>query len=193
MTKNNFYLLLLSMLIALQYSCAALVAGGGAAAVAVAKDKRTAGRMVEDESIELKFIDKYNQNKKLSSESHINATSYNGWLLLSGETPYPAYKRQIEALAQGIPGIERVFNEIKIESPSSIISRSNDTYITSRVKTALLADEHAEAYNVKVVTENGITYLMGLLTREQADTVVAIVKAVSGVQRVVTLFDIQAD
>ncbi len=182
--------ILLAALILSSTACTVFVAGTGAA-VAISKDKRTAGRIVEDENVELKFIDKLYANKALSESSHINATCYNGWLLLTGETPYPANKRAIEQLAASIPGVVRIFNEITIEAPSSLIVRSNDSYITSRVKTRLLADEKAEAYNVKVITENGVTFLMGLLTQKQADTVVNIVKSTTGVQRVVTLFDIQ--
>jgi len=145
--------------------------------------------MVEDENIELKFINKIYPNKKLSDYSHVNATSYNGWLLLTGEASDAAVKQAVYNIAISIKNVKRVFNEINIVAPSSMATRASDTYITSKIKTRLLADKKTDAYHVKVVTENGIVFLMGLITQEQSSEVIRVVQQVSGVQKIIKLFD----
>ncbi|MFK5893696.1 MAG: BON domain-containing protein [Pseudomonadota bacterium] len=186
--KNNKLLLLVAFILVLQTGCAAFVVGAGTAA-AVATDKRTAGDMLEDENIELKFIHRFYQDKQLSETSHVNATSYNGWLLLTGEAPNPAIKQALYNQAINIKNVKRIFNEISISAPSSIAIRSSDTYLTSKIKISLLANKKTEAYHVKVITENSIVYLMGLITQEQSVEVVKVIQEISGVQRIIKLFD----
>ena len=186
--KKNTSLLLIAFILILQTGCAAVVVGAGTAA-AVATDKRTAGDMLEDENIELKFIHHLYKDKQLSAKTHVNATSFNGWLLLSGEATDPAIKQAVYNLAVNIKNVKRVFNEISISEPSSFSSRTNDTYLTSKIKTSLLANEKTEAYHVKVVTENSIVYLMGLITQEQSAEVINVIQETSGVQRIIKLFD----
>lgn len=185
--KNRYFLLVCFILI-MQSGCAAFFVGAGTAAV-VATDKRTAGDMIEDENIELKFINLLYPNKALSEHSHVNATSYNGWLLLTGEAKNPAVKQSIYNLAISIKNVSRVFNELTIATPSSMTTRASDTYITSKIKTRLLANEKTEGYHIKVVTEDGVVYLMGLISQQQSTEVIKVVKKVSGVQRIIKLFD----
>ncbi|MFK5984250.1 MAG: BON domain-containing protein [Pseudomonadota bacterium] len=185
---KKIYLLVLLFSFILQTGCAAFVVGAGTAA-AVAHDHRTAGDMLEDENIEFKYINKIYQDKHLSENAHINATSYNGWMLLTGEAPTEADRQTLYNLAANIKNVTRIFNEISISQPSSITTRSKDIYITSKVKAQLLANKNTEAYHVKVVTENGVVYLMGLINQEQADEVIKVIQKISGVQRIIKLFD----
>jgi len=188
---KNLLLSLLTISIILQASCTAMVVGGAAAGAAVALDRRTTGTIVEDENIEIKFTNLYYRNSQVHQNSHINATSYNGWLLLTGEAPTIAIKGQIQEIAASITNVKRVFNEISIAAPSDIATRSSDTYITSKVKTQLYSNSKTKGHHVKVVTENGIVYLMGLLTTKEAYNTTEVVRQVAGVQRVVKLFEYQ--
>jgi osmotically-inducible protein OsmY len=167
--------------------CVALAAGGAAAGAATAVDRRTAGTMLEDESIELKTRQAIVGDQELDKQSHLNITSYNTHVLLTGETPTEALKARAEELATKVPEVTRVYNEITIGSPSSIMTRSSDTLITSKVKTRLVAAEKIDGVAVKVVTENGVVYLMGLLTRAEADRATEVARTTGGVQKVVKL------
>lgn len=181
----------ITIVLVLQSGCTAMVVGGAAAGAAVALDRRTAGSIVEDENIEIKFTHLYLQNEKMHKSSHVNATSYNGWLLLTGEAPTITLKGQIQEMASSITNVSRIFNEINIAEPSSLTTRSSDAYITSKVKAHLYSDQKTKGYHVKVVTENGIVYLMGLLTPEEADNATEIARTIGGVQRVIKLFEYQ--
>jgi len=194
MKSNKLKLVLIFLLIAiisLQTACTAMVVGGAAAGAAVAIDRRTAGSIVEDENIEIKFTHAYFQNKQVHEKTHINATSYNGWLLLTGEAPNVTLKGQIQDMASNITNVKRIFNEIALSSPTSLRSRSSDTYITSKVKAQLYSNNSTKGYHVKVITENGIVYLMGIVSESEANNATEVVRKVAGVKRVVKLFEYQ--
>lgn len=167
--------------------CVALAAGGAAAGAATVVDRRTTGTMVEDETIELKARKAFEGDKELDEQSHLNITSYNTHVLLTGETPTDALRARAEELISKVPKVTRVYNEITVGAPSSVMTRSSDTVITSKVKTKLVADEHIDGVAVKVVTENGVVYLMGLLTRAEADRATEVARKTGGVQKVVKL------
>ncbi len=169
--------------------CVAAVGAGAAAGTVAAVDRRTAGTLLDDEVIEWKALQALSQEESLWSRSHIEVTSVNGVVLLTGETPDPAFKERIEAVVSGIPKVRRVVDEIAIAAPSSLLSRSSDALITGRVKAALLAGKALEAERIKVVTERGVVYLMGLVTREEADQATAVARRVGGVQKVVRVFE----
>ena len=172
---------------ALTQGCVAVAAGGAAAGAATVVDRRTTGAMVEDETIELKSRKAIVGDKELDEQSHLNITSYNTHVLLTGETPTDALKARAEELVKAVPKVTRVYNEIAIGAPSSLLTRSSDTAITSKVKTKLVADEHIDGIAVKVVTESGVVYLMGLLTRDEADRATEVARKTGGVQKVVKL------
>ena len=178
---------------ALLTGCAAAVVGAGAAAgatgVAASQDRRTAGTMLDDELIEDKALDAVYHDQELWNQSHLNITSYNNVVLLTGETPTPELRARAEKIVLGIPKVRQVHNEITISAPSSMLSRSSDSWITSKVKTSMLTNDNVPATRIKVVTENGIVYLMGLVTRAEGDAATDVARQVSGVQRVVKLFE----
>lgn len=174
--------------------CAGLIMGGATAGVAtgaaMAHDRRTVGTIVEDQAIELKAYDALNQ--ELAQRSHINVTSYNNVVLLSGEVPTPQLRRRAEEIATGIDKVRHVHNELTIAPPSSFASRSTDTWITTKVKTALLQVDGIPDFDpsrVKVVTERGVVYLFGLLRPREAEAVTRTIRRVGGVQKVVKLFE----
>ena len=197
---------LLALLIAanLLYGCAPVVVGGAAAGTAVvATSRRSAGTIVDDEAIEMKARLALIENKELNSKVHVEITSYDGVVLLTGEAPTAQLRAQVEDIVRNVPELEnlvrqtpgggsRIHNEMTIGAPSSFMTRANDSLITAKVKIAILGITNIEGFNgtrVKVVTDNGTVYLMGLLTRKEADAVTEKARQVGGVQRVVKLFE----
>ncbi len=172
--------------------CAGVVVGAAATGVAVSRDRRTTGTVVEDQSIELKAGVQLRDDVELREQTHINVTSYNNSVLLTGEAPTETLRARAGEIVRGIDKVRQVYNEIIIAAPSALASRSSDSFITAKVKTSLfnISDfEHFDPTRVKVVTENGTVFLMGLLTREQGDAVADTVRQVSGVERVVKIFE----
>ena len=159
-----------------------IVAGAGTAAV-MATDRRTTGVQVEDGNIEFKIagLD--------FGKSHVNATSYNLKVLLTGEAYDEALRSSIEQKVRAIASVKEVVNEIQVAGNSSLASRSNDTLITSNVKTRMVNNAHFNVLQIKVITEAGTVYLMGLVTPEEGDAAVEIARTTSGVNRVVKVFE----
>lgn len=169
--------------------CAGVVLAGAATGAMVATDPRTAGTMVDDQMIEFKIREAFYQDSELSKQSHLSVTSYNNIVLLTGETINEPLRQRIEALARNAPKVRQVHNEIIIAAPSSMLARSNDSLITAKVRSRLAATREVKSRDIKVVTENGTVFLMGLVTREQADQATKVVRQTAGVQRVVRLFE----
>lgn len=169
--------------------CAVVAVGGAGAAVAT--DRRSAGAMVDDQAIELKINNALFKNAQLSKRAHINVTSYGGVALLTGEAPSEELRDTAVELARHVENVRRVHNEIVIAEPSPTKSRSQDAWITTKVKTKLMATKGISASSVKVITENSSVYLMGLLTRAEADIATEVARHIDGVSRVVTLFEYQ--
>ncbi|MFZ1641512.1 MAG: BON domain-containing protein [Candidatus Contendobacter sp.] len=171
--------------------CVGLLVGGTAVGIGMAHDRRTTGTVVDDQTIELKLYDALNQ--QLPPGNHINITSYNGAVLLSGEAVSAQARQQAEAIARGIdPPVIEVYNELVIGPPSALSSRSNDTLLTTKVKTALLRINDIPDFDptrVKVVTERGVVYLMGLVRPQEANAAADVASQVDGVRQVVTLFE----
>ena len=193
MTKSKLALILATLqLLLLLQGCTAAVVGGAATGASMAHDRRTMGSFIEDQNIELKTASAISSNKALGDRSHINVTSYNRIVLLTGETPTHELRNQIQEIARGIAQVRRIHNEITIAAPSAMSSRGSDTWITTKVKTTLFkikGMENFDATRVKVVTENGVVYLMGILTQPEADAVVDTARKVTGVKRVVKVFE----
>lgn len=151
-------------------------------------DRRTAGVIIDDQAISVKANLALAKNKELWQSSHISALTYNGSLLLVGQTTCPAYKEQIQQLMEPIEGIQVIYNQITIQKPIPLKERSCDTWITAQVKAKLIANRDVGINRVKVITEDGTVYLMGKLTRDEQQIASNIVRRVSGVKKVVTVF-----
>lgn len=172
--------------------CAAVVVGGAAVGASAVHERRSVGTMIDDEGIEWKVRSAINGNKSLSSQSHISVISLNGVVLLVGQTPTAALRQQAADLAKGIEKVRVVHNELTVAAPNSYMTRTSDSYITSKVKTSLFKVKGHEDFDptrVKVVTENGTVYLMGILYRNEAEDAAKQASRVGGVQKVVKLFE----
>jgi len=179
----------LLMLAALQLlqGCAAIAVGGIAGTVVMSEDRRTVGTITEDTAIELKASSRIGQ--KLKEGVHLNAFSFNRMLLLTGEMPDAAAREEAERIARGIENVRGVYNELVVSGVSSFTVRSNDSLITSKVKTRFLDSRKFNGIHVKVVTENSVVYLMGLVKREEANDATEVARTTSGVQKVVRVFE----
>jgi osmotically-inducible protein OsmY len=167
--------------------CAALAVAGIAGTALVVADRRSAGAQLDDESIELKLAGEW--RTRYGDRAHLNTTSYNSVVLLTGEVPDATVQGEITGIAQAVPRVRTVHNETVIAPVSSLGDRSNDTLITSKVKTRLIEANQVSANLVKVVTERGVVYLMGILSRQEADAATNIAATTSGVARVVRVFE----
>lgn len=153
----------------------------------ISEDRRTSGIFIEDEGIELKASRRIHQ--QFGNSVHINVTSYNRIVLLTGEAPTEAVKTNIERLIMGVENVRRIHNEIAIAANTALSSRSSDTLLTSKVKARFLAERKFQINHVKIVTENGIVYLLGMVTREEGDNAAQIASLTSGVRKVVKAFE----
>ena len=181
------YLLLTLLLLPLLQGCFPAVATGFGAGVLMADDRRTGGIYIEDENIELKAASRINE--KFNDQVHINTTSFNRLVLLTGEAPSEAAKKEIEDIVKIVPSVRNVQNEITVAGSSSMLGRGNDTYLTSKVKLRLIDSQKLNANHVKVVTESNVVYLMGLVKHKEAEDAAAIASSTAGVQRVVKVFE----
>ncbi len=167
--------------------CAPLLVSGAVMTGIVATDRRTTGAQVEDEGIELKVASAVRQD--LGDRVHLNVTSFNRKVLLSGEARTQADKDRAEKLAQNQENVQSVVNDLAVAMPSSLTQRSKDTVITSQAKAAFVDAKDLQVNSIKVVTERGIVYLMGRVTAREAKRASDIVRGIGGVVKVVRVFD----
>lgn len=168
--------------------CAPLVAAAAVGGTTlVATDRRSAGAQVDDETLELKASSSV--TARFGNSVHLNVTSFNGVVLLTGEVPDQKTMDEVVAIVRSSGKMRSMQNELVIAPVSSLGDRSGDTLITSKVKARLVEATHFGARNVKVVTERGVVYLLGILNREEAETASNLVAQTSGVTRVVRLIE----
>jgi len=167
--------------------CAPLLLGGAVATGIMVTDRRTSGAQVEDLAIEIKIASAVRQ--ELGDRVHLNVTSFNRKVLLTGEVTTAAEKERIEKIAQSQENVLSVVNDLAQMPASSLAQRSKDTVMTSRVKAAFIDAKDLQANAVKVVTERGIVYLMGRVTSREAKRATDIVRGMGGVVKVVRVFD----
>ena len=182
-------LILSLLLLLLLQGCATAVLTGAAATVGIDYDRRTAGAIIDDQNIELKAATILYDTEPLYQNSHINITSYNGTVLLTGEVLSANDKQQVYQLIQPIQGVHHIHNELMISPISSMTARSSDTWLTSKVLAKMTADEALDPYYIKVVTENSTVYLMGIVYRSEAMNAAKIASTTAGVKRVVKIFE----
>ena len=169
--------------------CVGVAATGAAVGGVAAQDRRTPGSFLDDELIEHDVLTAVYGDEGLPSQVHINATSFNGFVLLTGEAPGDSLRTRVTEIARDTPSVRAVQNEIVLMAPSSLMARASDALVTARVKIALLQDKELDAAKVKVVTERGTVYLMGLLSQDEADRATEIARRVGGVQSVVKVIE----
>ena len=169
-------------------ACVPLVVGGAAAGTAlVATDRRTSGAQLEDEGIELRLLGRVRSD--LGTRVRVNVVSYNRQVLLTGEVPNEKDKQTIEQIARKVENVASVVNALAVMNTPSLAGRSADLLITGRLKAAILDASDLEINAIKVITEHNVVYLMGRVTKREADRVTNIARTIAGVQRVVRVFE----
>lgn len=174
---------------ALAQGCAPVIVAGGATAAVAATDRRSVGTQLDDENIELTARRRINDDNRLGDDVHVSITCFNGVMLLTGEATTAEQRDIVLSLVGNFQGVKRVINEIVIAEPTAFATRTNDSWITGRVKTKLLADENIPGRRVKVITANGTVYLMGLVTQKEGELASEAARTVGGIKRVVKLFE----
>lgn len=169
-------------------ACAPVVVGGAVMGSLVATDRRTPGTQLEDEGIELHAASRLSQN--LGERVHVNITSYNRQVLLSGEVPTAQDKERAGQLVVQVENVRAIVNELAVGSLSTLRERSNDAFITGKVKASMVDAKDLFANAFKVVTERGTTYLMGRVTQREAEHATSLVRSTSGVKKVVRVLEI---
>jgi len=186
-TRCGFILLMLGAVMCA--GCAGVLMGGAATGAAVVNDPRTTGTVVEDQAIETKAGNAIRGDAELAQQTHVNIASYNQIVLLTGESPTEDMRNRVFNLVKGIEKVRTVHNEIVIAAPSPLTARTNDTLITTGVKTKLFATKDLNAPRIKVVTEAGVVYLLGLVTQSEGTRAAEVASTTAGVQKVVKLFE----
>jgi osmotically-inducible protein OsmY len=184
MTTLRLFALLL--VVSALNGCAAVVIGGAGGAALVGADRRTVGTVTEDQGIEIKTTSRISEQ---FSDAHINVTSYNRMVLLTGETATTSARAEMEKIARAVENVRGIYNEIAVVGNSALGARTNDAYLTGKVKARFVDGQKFNAVHVKVVTESNVVYLLGLVNRKEADDATEIARTTSGVQRVVRLFE----
>lgn len=172
--------------------CGALLVGGATTGALVANDRRTTGTVIDDKTLQFAVSNRIASIARLADNSHVNVTTYNGLVLLTGEAASETIRSDIETVAQAVDGTKSVSNHIIIGPRSNLINRSYDSAQTAKVKTVMF-DVKVDGFNpnrVKVVTEHGVVFLLGIVTQQEADAITSVASRVSGVAQVVTLFEI---
>ena len=173
-------------------ACAPLLIGGAIwGGTMVVSDRRTSGTQIDDQAIELKSVRRITD--VIADRGHVNVTSYNRLVLLSGEVPTEADKAAVEQAVARIDNVRAIVNELTLAAPSSLSARSNDTLMTSKVKASMVDAKDIQANAFKVVTERSVVYLMGRVTEREANRAADIARGVSGVQKVVKVFDVVSE
>jgi osmotically-inducible protein OsmY len=178
----------ISIAILLQGCVAAAVVGvvGGAS---VATDNRSLGNQIDDQKIEIDAQAKLSKSDALSDNTNLQVISVNGSVLVVGQAPNSYLRDQAIKAINEVNGVKQLHNQIRISNTTSFTTKTNDVWLTSKVKTSLFGTDKLDATNIKVVTENGEVFLMGLVTKDQATSAVDIARNVGGVNRVFKIFE----
>ena len=182
--------LLITVLIATLSGCGSFMATMQSDTIEDNPGERTYGQQLDDENIETKAVVNIHAADEAFDEAHIIVISYNGYVLLAGQVQTEALKAKATEVVRKVRDVRRIYNELDISAPSSAMSRTSDTWITTKVKSWLLGSSEIEGGRVKVVTENGTVFLMGLASQAEEKRIVKMASGISGVQHVVSLLEL---
>lgn len=166
-----------------------LVAAGATAGGAIVYDKRNMKTMAQDRDMASRVLKEISSDPQLKEETHITIATFNHLMLITGQASTEDLRNRIYQIANKAPHLKRVYNEVTIEPPTSASTQAKDAWITTKVKSAMLAEKGLSSTQIKVVTENSVVYLMGLVTHNQADLSAEVASKVSGVSKVVRIFE----
>lgn len=182
-------LTLLFAITLLLQGCAGVMLAGAGTGIGSITDRRAVSTQVSDQTVDMRATHRLGTTNPLWADSRVVVITTNGKSLLVGQTPTQEYSQQAEAVVKGVPGVTEVFNELRITALLDITARSQDTWLTSKVKSTLLAEKNIDGTKVKVVTENSEVFLIGLVTQKEADISVQLARNIAGVKRVITVFE----
>lgn len=182
-------LLVVAFSLSVLQACTTAIVAGTVTAVSAANDPRSIGKQIDDNAIEVKAMLELMKDDGLSKHTNINVISYNGKLLIVGQSPNKFLIDTAINIIKSIDGVTKIHNQIKLGTPASFSTKTSDVWITTKVKSELLTDDVVKGHNIKVVTENKEVYLMGLVSKEQSELAAEIASNVSGVTKVVTVFE----
>ena len=186
--REALYLLSLAIAAGLLQGCVpVLIGAGGAMAFTTMEDRRSTGIQIDDEGIELRVSSRIGE--RYADLVHVNATSYNRTVLLTGEVPDARTREDVEKITRAVPGVRGVSNELEIAGISSLGARTNDSYVTSKVKASFIDTGKFSPVHVKVITENGVVYLLGIVFEEEGTQAAELARTVAGVRKVVKIFE----
>ncbi len=191
MRKIVITLSLITLALATLQGCAPVVVSGAATGASVMHDRRSTGTALDDQTIELKALHAYINTPQLKEQGNMSATSYNYLVLLTGQADNDEARLKYERTVRGLPMVKRVVNEIQLSPKSTLTEKSKDTWLTSKAKLELfeVKIQGFDPTRVKVVSEKGVIYLMGLVTRAEAEAVVEKIRYLRGVKQVVKVFE----
>lgn len=178
----------LSSALLLQGCIAGVVVGSAAVAIKTATDPRSVGTQVDDGTLEARVESALSKDQQLKKDARVVATAYQGKVLLTGQSPNADLTARAKQIAMGVEGTTEVYNEIRQGTPVSLSTASSDTWITTKVRSQLLTSDTVKSSNVKVTTENGEVFLLGLVTQQEGQSAAQIASQVSGVKHVTTAF-----
>jgi osmotically-inducible protein OsmY len=185
--RTSLALVLVGTTLGTLTACFPLVMGGAVMTGMVATDRRTAGTVVEDEGIELRSTSRIREN--VGDRGHVNVTSYNRQVLLTGEVASAQDKQLAEQIVSGVDNVRHIVNELSVQGNSTLTQRSSDSLVTGRVKAALVDAKDLSTNAFKITTERGTVYVMGRVTTREATRATEIISATTGVQRVVRILE----
>jgi osmotically-inducible protein OsmY len=180
--------LLVSGLVVLS-GCGSLLSSIGVGTIEDHPAERTVAQVIEDDNIETKAMVNIHAENDAYHDAHLVVVSYNGYVLLAGQVVDEALKADATEVVRDIKGVRRIYNELEIAPPTTAMTRTNDVWLTTRIKSSLIGHRDISGTRVKVVTEKSVVYLMGLVTRKEAGRITDVAATTSGVRRVVRLFE----
>ncbi|PHR81783.1 MAG: osmotically-inducible protein OsmY [Colwellia sp.] len=177
------------LIISLLQGCAAVAVVAITTGASIATDRRSIGNQIDDQSIELEAYNEITKNESLNDNTNLHIISVNGSVLLIGQAPNTYLRDQAIKIINNIDGVVRIHNQIRLGNLTSITTKTNDVWLTSKVKSALFSSDKVNGDTIKVITENAEVFLMGLVTKKEADIAVNITRNISGVNRVFKAFE----
>lgn len=174
----------------LQGCAAGVVAVGAGIATDTARDNRTIGTQIDDQTLDIRITQTLGDHKKLWDASNLSVIVQEGQALVVGQTPTPKQRNEIMNIVKHVSGVKKVFNEIRLAQPSSLSTRARDSWITTKIKAQIYTNKKILPGKIQVVTENSEVFLIGVVTKGEADTAVNIARQTAGVTRVTKFFKI---
>lgn len=169
--------------------CAAVAVVALTTSASMATDRRSIGNQIDDQSIEIEAYNEITKNKSLNDNTNLHIISVNGSVLIIGQAPNTYLRDQVIKIINSINGVVRIHNQIRVGNLTSITTQTNDAWLTSKIKSALFSSDQVNGNTIKVITENAEVFLMGLVTKKEADIAINITRNISGVNRVYQVFE----